>query len=100
MMFQMHIESVPKQITDLFEIKDSSVRELRSKNRFIQNRPRTELGRNTIRFRGPSIWSVIPPEMIDLKTLENFKRKPKSCRKKQNLVQFDKEQVATTAAIW
>ena len=41
------------------------------------------------------MWSVIPPEMKDLKTLENFKWKLKSCGKKLNLVQFDKGQVAT-----
>ena len=28
-MFQIHIESLPKQIIDLFERKDSSIRELR-----------------------------------------------------------------------
>ena len=42
-MFQIHIESVPKQIIDLFERKGSSIHELRSKSCFIQNRPRTEL---------------------------------------------------------
>ena len=36
------------------------------------------------------------PEMKDLKTLENFKSKLKSCCKKLNLVQFDKGQVTTT----
>ena len=95
-MFQIHIESVPEQLLDLFERKDSSIHELRSKNHFVQDRPRTELGRNTIRFRGPSVWSVIPPEVKDLKTLENFKRKLKSCSKKLNLVQFDKGQMAAT----
>ena len=85
-MFQIHIESLPKQINELFERKDSSIRELRSKNHLTQNRPKTDLGRNTIRFRGTSIWSVIPPEMKDLKTLENFKRNLKSCGKKLNLV--------------
>ena len=42
------------------------------------------------------MWSVIPPEMKDLTTLENLKRKLKSCGKKLNLVQFDKGQAATT----
>ena len=95
-MFQMHIESMPKYIIDLLERKDSSIHEVRSKYRFIQNKPRTELGRRTIGFRGPFIWSVIPPEMKDLMTWENFKRKLKSCGKKLNLVQFDKGQIATT----
>ena len=34
--------------------------------------------------------------MKDLKTLETFKKKFKSCGKKLNLVQYDEGQVATT----
>ena len=88
-MFQIHSETVPKQTVELFERKDSSIRELRSKNRFIQNRPRIELGRNTIRFRGPSIWGVIPPEIEDLKDPGELQKETKIVRKKLDLVHFD-----------
>ena len=96
LMFQIHTKSLPKQLVDLFERKETPARELRSKNCFTQIRPRTERGRLSIRFRGPAVWGVIPPEMKELKTFESFKRKLKSCGHKLNTIQFDKGQVATT----
>ena len=87
-MFHNHFESMPEQIIDLFERKYSSIHELLSKNRFIQNRPRTELGRHTIRFRRSSLWSAIPPDMKDLRKLL---KKLKFCSMKLNVVQFDKD---------
>ena len=97
LMFLNHTASAPRQIINLIDKRDSPARELRSKNCFIQNRPRTDLGRNTIRLRGPSIWNVIPPEMKVLKSLDDFKRKLKTFGKKLSLIQVDKGQAATAS---
>ena len=49
-MFQIHTQSLPKQLVDLFD-RTTPARELRSKNCFTQIRLRTECSRLTIQCR-------------------------------------------------
>ena len=95
LMFQIHTKSLPKQLVDLFE-RTTPAPELRSKNCFTQIRPRTECCRLTVRFRGPSVWQVIPPEMKESKNYEIFKKQLKTCGQKLDAIKLDKGQAATT----
>ena len=52
-------------------------------------RPRTEIGRNSVTYRGPLIWNLLTTETRACKTKDTFKTKLKEC--KLDMISFQKE---------
>ena len=71
-MQQVNLEKVIPTIGQLFSKKEGQRYELRRKTAFKIPSFRTDIGRNTVAFRGPIIWNSLP-EDLKLKTVENFK---------------------------
>ena len=76
-MFKVKNDLCPKPIQDIFKqnINDN----------WIIPKVRTETnGKETLRYRGPTIWNLIPDEIRSADNLESFKAKvikwkPKGC---------------------
>ena len=71
-MQQVNFEKVIPTIGQLFSKKEGQRYELRRKTAFKIPSFRTDIGRNTVAFRGPIIWNSLP-EDLKLKTVENLK---------------------------
>ena len=58
------------RLQDLFKIVET-----RTKWKQLQiKRTKTELGKNSLFFRGPVVWNRLQREMREQKTLKNFKK--------------------------
>ena len=64
---------------------------LRKGAKFEIKRMRTELGRQSIQFRGPIIWNSLNKELKKHTTRETFKRHLRSDMKTLNKLSFGKE---------
>lgn len=88
-MQQVNLEKVIPTIGQLFTKKQEQRYELRRKTVFEIPSVRTEVGRNTVAFRGPMIWNSLT-EDLKLKTIENFKVQLKKHRISINNFNFAK----------
>ena len=70
-MQQVNLEKVIPTIAQLFSKKERQRYELR-RTVFKIPKLRTDIGRNTVTFRGPIIWNSLP-EDLKIKTVENLK---------------------------
>ena len=96
-MYNVKSKTLPESILNLFETNENPTsRELRNNSCFKSIQPRTEFGRNSIRFRGPAIWKVIPTETKNCPSYNNFKNKLSTFRQLINNIQFEKGQSTTT----
>ena len=96
-MYNVKSKTLPESILNLFETNENPTsRELRNNSCFKSIQPRTEFGRNSIRFRGPAIWKVIPTETKNCPSYNNFKNKLSTIRQLINNIQFEKGQSTTT----
>ena len=71
-----HDDNTPKSIKDMFT-KKKSTHSLRRAQTLEIPRPKTEFGRNSIKYRAVTIWNSLPNEHRILNNTENFKRKIK-----------------------
>ena len=96
-MYNVKSKTLPQSILNLFETNENPTsRELRNNSCFKSIQPRTEFGRNSIRFRGPAIWKVIPTKTKNCPSYNNFKNKLSTIRQLINNIQFEKGQSTTT----
>lgn len=72
-----HLKNVhPPYIKDMFSLVSSNHNICtRSSTKYFCNLPRTKFFQETLRFKGPSIFNSIPPDITSAKTLYTFKRK-------------------------
>ena len=62
----------------------------RSNNKLTLSRPRTEIGRMTVKFRGTILWNSLSNEDRDIKSKNAFKERLKKLKEKINNVTFEK----------
>ena len=63
-------DSLPDQLTALFEIRNTD-----NNYNFSHVRYNSNLGRNSVRYRGPIVWNLIPKAIKDASSLQLFKQK-------------------------
>ena len=91
-MYQVYNDILPEQLTALLgtRTKETSCN-LRRSNDFSLARYHSELGRNSLRHRGPIVWNSIPKFIRNVKSLQLFKEKLKLASKTLDQIQFEKE---------
>ena len=87
-MHDIYYEKAPTDLLNLFE-KQSQTK-TRQKHCFEIHRPRSEVERTALRYRGPIIWNVLPTETVECKNRTTFKNKLKG-DKIINKVSYKKE---------
>ena len=66
LMFKVKHNLCPKPIQDIFKINE--------KGNWVIPKVRTEHnGKETLRYRGPLTWNLLPPNLNSIKSLEIFK---------------------------
>ena len=88
LMHDIYYENAPTDLLNLFE-KQSQTR-TRQKHGFEIFRPKTEIGRTALRYRGPITWNALPTETKECRDRTTFKNKLKS-DKIINKVSYKKE---------
>ena len=80
LMYKVQNDLVPAPIQEIFtkNPNDTNFRDDRDGNWIIPKVRTVNNGLETIRYRGPIIWNLLPKEFKSLKTLETFKEKIKS----------------------
>ena len=74
-MYKTYNDISPSLMKSIFPIRDLQYN-LRNKNSFQQENVHTVLnGTETLSFRGPKIWSIVPESIKNSKSLTEFKRK-------------------------
>ena len=75
-MYQVYYDSLPDQLLSLFETRnvDTSYN-LRRTNHFLHVRYNSNIGRNSVRYRGPVVWNLIPKTIKDASSYQLFKQK-------------------------
>ena len=53
---------------------------IRKENNYQIIRPKKEIGRNSLRFRGPAIWNAVADDITNIKNKDTFKEKLKSIK--------------------
>ena len=67
----------------------------RSSNKLTLPRPRTEIGRMTMKFRGPILWNSLSNEDRDIKSKNAFMEKLKKLKEQINNISFEKGTTTT-----
>ena len=88
-MQQVNLEKGIPTIRQLFSKKEGKRYELRKRTVFKIPSFRTDIGRNTVAFRGPVTWNGLP-EDLKLKNVEDFKVNLKKQRAHINNFNFIK----------
>ena len=87
----------PNWMTEnMCEKKDKRLRSSRSEIQLDVKMFKTELGRNSLKYRGPSLWNAIPDRLKKIESSNSFKKSLKSALKIINNVSFNKGTVAIT----
>ena len=81
---------------NMFGKKDKRLRSSRSEIQFKVKRFKTELGRNSLKYRGPLLWNAIPDRLKKIENSNSFKKSLKSALKIINNVSFNKGTVTIT----
>ena len=64
--FSQYCNSLPDQFTALFETRNTNTNyNLRRINYFSHVRYNSNIGRNSVRYRGPIVWNLIPEAIKD-----------------------------------
>ena len=75
-MYQIYHDSLPDQFTALFETRNTNTNyNLRRNNHFSHVRYNSNIGRNSVRYRGPIVWNLIPEAIKDASSHQRFKQK-------------------------
>ena len=97
-MYQVFHNSLPDQLTALFEIRNTDNNyNLRCINDFPHVRYNSNLGRNSVRYRGPIVWNLIPKAIKDASSLQLFKQKLRQASRILEQIQFEKEACQITS---
>ena len=70
---------------------------LRRTNHFSHVRYNSNIGRNSVRYRGPVVWNLIPKTIKDASCYHLFKRKLRQASKILDQIQFEKEACMVTS---
>ena len=87
-MHDIYHERTHPDVLELF--RKSGHNKTRSRNNFEMIQPRTEIGRNSIRFRGPQAWNSLTNDMREHMNKDTFKMKLKHYKNLDN-ISFSKE---------
>ena len=91
-MYQVFNNSLPDQLTSLLGTRyNDNHYKLRRSNDFSLIRYNSLLGRNSVRYRGPIIWNLIPRNIRNAASLQLFKATLKRASKSIDQIQFEKE---------
>ena len=75
-MYQVHHKTLPHQLTALFETRTSdSNYNFRRINTFSHAHYNCNFGRNSVRYRGPIVWNLIPKPIKDTSSQQLFRQK-------------------------
>ena len=97
-MYQVFHNSLPDQLTALFEIRNTDNNyNLRRINDFSHVRYSSNLGRNSVRYRGPIVWNLMPKAIKDASSLQLFKQKLRQASRILEQIQFEKEACQITS---
>ena len=90
--------SLPDQLTALFETCNTNTNyNLRRTNHFSHVRYNSNIGRNSVRYRGPIVWNLIPRAIKDASSYQLFKQKLRQASKILDQLQFEKEACLITS---
>ena len=91
-MYQVHNDILPVQLRALLGTRSNETSyKLRRSNDFSLVHYHSELGRNSIRYRGPIVWNSIPKFIRNVTSLQLVKEKLKLASKTLDQIQFEKE---------
>ena len=94
-MHKVYFDSLSFPLGDLFS-KNASGRSLRAVKHMIIPRPNSEVGRNTLRYRGPVIWNFVNKIAKVPESLASFKNTIRKSHVELNAFSFNKEAVVIT----
>jgi len=96
--YQVFHNSLPDQLTALFEVRNTDNNyNLRRINDFSNVRYNSNLGRNSVRYKGPIVWNLIPKAIKDASSLQLFKQNLRQASRILEQIQFEKEACQTTS---
>ena len=97
-MYQVFHNSLPDQLTALFETRNTdNTYNLRRINDFSHVRYNCNLGRKSVRYRGPIVWNLIPKAIRDASSQQLFKQKLRQASRILDQIQFEKEACQITS---
>ena len=97
-MYQVYHNSLPDQFTALFETRNTNTNyNLRRINHFSHVRYNSNIGRSSVRKRGPIVWNLIPEAIKDASSYQLFKQKLRQASKILDQIQFEKEACLITS---
>ena len=97
-MYQVFHNSLPDQLIALFETSNTDNNyNLRRINDFSHVRYNCNLGRNSVRYRGPIVWNLIPKAIRDASSQQLFKQKLRQASRILDQIQFEKEACQITS---
>ena len=97
-MYQVYHNTLPDQLTALFETRNSDNNyNLRRSITFSHIRYNSNLGRISVRYRGPIVWNLIPKAIKDASSLQLFKLKLRQASRILDHIQFEKEACVITS---
>ena len=76
-MHDIYYENAPKEFTEIFQRQHTQ--RGRNQHKLVIQRPRTEHGRNSLRYRGPLTWKLLSPWAKSCHNKSTFSRKSKDC---------------------
>ena len=77
-MHDIYYENAPKELTEMFQ-KQNTQRGCNKYN-LVRQRPRTEHGRNSLRYCGPLTWNLLSTEAKSCHKRDTFSRKLRNCK--------------------
>ena len=84
--------SLPDQIVALFETRNiDNNYNLRRISDFLHVRCNSNLGRNSVRYRGPIVWNLIPEAIKDASSYQLFKQNLRQASRILDQIQLEKE---------
>ena len=97
-MYQVYHDSLPDQLLSLFETRNiNTTYNLRRTNLFSHVRYNSNIGRNSVTYRGPVVWNLIPKPIKDASSYQLFKQKLSQASNILDQTQFDKEACMVTS---
>ena len=72
LMYKVNSNITPVKITNLFSIANAHYN-LRNSNHFVLPRYNLDIGRNSLRYRGPLFWELTQTSLKQSPSLKNFK---------------------------
>ena len=81
------LNGLSRQITnEVFQVKSPATYHLRDKNELYSRNPKTvAYGTESVSFMAPKIWSIVPQELKNSKSLYSFKKKYKEMETKLSM---------------